>query len=60
MANKFNAKRRHRIPKMKHRVRNWPEYQDGLRNRGSLTFWVTSYGQTIPNACCHSARSATV
>ena len=26
---------------MKHRVRNSPEYEDGLRNRDSLTFWVT-------------------
>ena len=41
MPKKFNAKRRHHIPKMKLRVRNWPEYEDGLRNRGSLTFWVT-------------------
>jgi hypothetical protein len=41
MPNIFNAKRRHHIPKMTHRVRNWPEYEDGLRNRGSLTFWVT-------------------
>jgi hypothetical protein len=21
-------------------VRNWPEYESGLRNRGSLRFWV--------------------
>jgi len=41
MPNKFNTKRRHHIPKMKHRVGNWPEYESGLRNRGSLTFWVT-------------------
>lgn len=26
---------------MKHRVRNCPEYEDGLRNRGSPTFWGT-------------------
>ena len=53
MANEFNAKRRHRIRKMKHRVRNWPEYEDGLRNRGSLTFWVTPYGQKIRKTCPH-------
>ena len=41
MPNKFNTKRRHHIPKMKHRVCNWPEYEGGLRNRGSLTFWIT-------------------
>jgi hypothetical protein len=41
MPNKFNADHRHHIPKMRHCVRNWPEYESGLRNRGSLTFWVT-------------------
>jgi len=41
MPNKFNADHRHHIPKMRHFVRNWPEYESGLRNRGSLTFWVT-------------------
>lgn len=41
MPNKFNADHRHHIPKMRHFVRNWPEYESGLRNRGSQTFWVT-------------------
>ena len=41
MPNKFNDKCRHHIPKMKHSVRNWAEYESGLRARGSLTFWVT-------------------
>lgn len=41
MPNKFNDKRRHHIPKMKFRVRNWREYEEGLRRRGSLTLWVT-------------------
>lgn len=38
---KHNATRRHRIPKMKYRVTNWPDYEAGLRLRGSLTLWVT-------------------
>jgi hypothetical protein len=42
MPNKHNAARRHRIPKMKFRVKNWAEYDAGLRRRGSLTLWVTS------------------
>jgi len=25
---------------MRHFVRNWPEYEAGLRNRGTLMFWV--------------------
>jgi Transposase DDE domain len=42
MPNKHNAPRRHRIPKMKFSVKNWAEYDAGLRRRGSLTLWVTS------------------
>jgi hypothetical protein len=34
---KANADRRHRIPKQRHRVSNWAEYEAGLRARGSLT-----------------------
>lgn len=41
MPNKFNTDHCHDIPKTLHFVRNWPEYESGLRNRGSLTFWVT-------------------
>ena len=41
MPNKHNASRRHHIPKMKFQVKNWAEYDAGLRRRGSLTLWVT-------------------
>jgi hypothetical protein len=41
MPNKHNAERRHHIPKMKFRVRNWAQYDAALRRRGSLTLWVT-------------------
>ena len=34
---KANAARRHHIPKQKHRVSNWAEYDACLRARGSLT-----------------------
>jgi len=44
MPNKHNAARRHHIPKMKFRVKNWAEYDAGLRRRGSLTLWVTPEG----------------
>jgi hypothetical protein len=40
MPNKHNADRRHHIPKMTFKVRNWPAYEAGLRRRGSLTLWV--------------------
>ena len=38
---KANADRRHRIPRQRHRVTNWPEYEAGLRARGSLTAWFS-------------------
>jgi hypothetical protein len=41
MPNKFNAERRHHIPKMKSTVTNWAVYEAGLRRRGSLTMWIT-------------------
>jgi len=37
---KFNATRRHRIPRAHYRVRNWPAYEAGLRQRGDLTLWI--------------------
>jgi Transposase DDE domain len=39
---KANAARRHHIPKQKHRVTNWAEYDAALRARGSLTIWFTA------------------
>src|SRR3712207_9189780 len=41
MPYKANAARRHRIPKARYRVTNWPEYDRALQHRGSLTVWVT-------------------
>jgi hypothetical protein len=40
MPHKHNADRRHHIPKMAFKVRNWPAYEAGLRRRGSLTLWI--------------------
>jgi len=40
MPHKHNDDRRHHIPKMAFKVRNWPEYEAGLRRRGSLTLWM--------------------
>jgi len=41
MLHKFNEPRRHRIPRARYRVQNWPEYDRALQRRGSLTVWVT-------------------
>ncbi len=37
MPYKFNDGRRHKIPKAKYRVTNWPDYDAALVRRGSLT-----------------------
>jgi hypothetical protein len=34
---KANAAGRHHIPRQRHRVTNWSEYDAALRQRGSLT-----------------------
>ena len=38
---KLNQDRRHHIPRQTHKVTNWPAYETGLRQRGSLTIWFT-------------------
>lgn len=38
---KHQAAHRHRIPQQKFRVKNWPNYEAGLRQRGSITFWIS-------------------
>ena len=41
MPHKFNADRRDKIPKQKHRVTNCAEYNESLRCRGDLTVWIS-------------------
>ena len=36
-----NEPRRHKIPKARYRVENWRAHDAALRERGSLTVWVT-------------------
>jgi hypothetical protein len=38
---KLNAKGRRHIPRAKYGVRNWRTYNEALRNRGSLTIWIS-------------------
>jgi len=40
MPHKFNASRRHRIPKAKYKVLNWSDYDRGLVQRGDIRFWI--------------------
>jgi hypothetical protein len=41
MPHKYNAARRHRIPRSRYTVTNWQAYEAGLRQRGSLTIWFS-------------------
>ena len=41
MPHKHNAGKRHHISKAQFTVTNWPEYEAGLKRRGSLTLWLT-------------------
>jgi hypothetical protein len=41
MPYKANEPRRHKIPKARYKIENWAEYDAALRQRGSLTVWVT-------------------
>jgi hypothetical protein len=41
MPHKFNADSRNKIPKQRHRVTNWSEYNESLRRRGDLTVWIS-------------------
>src|SRR6187397_2199052 len=41
MPHKYNANRRHHIPRARYKVTNWSVYEAGLRQRGSLTIWFT-------------------
>ena len=38
---KLNQAGRHHIPRQKHKVTNWADYDASLRQRGSLTVWFT-------------------
>jgi hypothetical protein len=41
MPYKYNDSRRHKIPKARYRVTNWPEYDSALIRRGSITVWLS-------------------
>ncbi len=41
MPHKYNANRRHHIPRARYKVTNWRDYEAGLRQRGSLTIWFS-------------------
>ena len=38
---KYPKRSQYKHAKSQYRVRNWPEYEDGLRKRGDLTVWLS-------------------
>ena len=56
MPHKFNADRRDKIPKQKHRVTNWAEYNESLRCRGDLTVWISDDALALWAAPRRTAR----
>ena len=55
---KYNSARRYRIPKMKYNVTKWSEYEAGLRQRGSVTFWLSD--EALPPDMHRKERRAAV
>ena len=41
MPQKHNDPRRHHIPRARHKVKNWPEYDRELVERGDIRFWIS-------------------
>ena len=41
MPHKFNASRRHKFEKKRQKVTNWQVYNEGLRQRGDVTIWLS-------------------
>ncbi len=56
MPYKFNESRRHKIPKARYRVTNWPEYDAALVRRGSITVWFTDEAVAAWHAPATGAR----
>tara|TARA_R110002012_G_scaffold40122_2_gene110668 strand:+ start:5558 stop:6535 length:978 start_codon:yes stop_codon:yes gene_type:complete len=56
MPHKFNAAHRNKIPKQKYRVTNWSEYNEGLRQRGDLTVWISEDALALWSAARRKTR----
>ena len=40
MPNKDPESKGYKVPKQKHKVRNWKEYNNALANRGRIDIWM--------------------
>jgi len=41
MPNKYPEKKGWSVPKQSYKVSNWPEYNEALRRRGDIEFWIS-------------------
>jgi hypothetical protein len=53
---KLNQNRRHHIPRQRHTVSNWPDYEASLRQRGSLAVWFPEEAIAAWAAAPHTTR----
>ncbi len=56
MPHKFNATRRAKIPRQKHRMTNWADYNESLRRRGDLTVWISDEALGLWSAARRTTR----
>src|SRR3954451_3508343 len=55
---KLNQNCRHHIPRQRHKVTNWPDYEASLRQRGSLTVWFTEEAIVRPGLLSRAPPAA--
>ena len=51
---KFHEAQRHRIPKARYRVENWPEYDRGLVRRSDIRVWLSEDAISGWRAACRT------
>ena len=51
---KFIEAQRHHIPKARHRVQNWPDYDGGLVRRGNIRVWLSEDAIAGWRAACRT------
>ena len=52
---KLHAGQRHRIPKARYHVENWPEYDRGLVRRGDIRVWLSEDAIVGWRAACRAS-----
>ena len=45
---RYPKRSQYKYAKSPYRIRNWPEYEAGLRRRGDLTIWLSETVKSIP------------